>query len=64
MVCIYTPKLNKIDVDPENPGFKNYDVNLIICKSDLESDHYDVLIFCTRNVHKIIVPSFIKQIAT
>lgn len=61
--CRHTPELNKIVVDPENLRFKNYDDNLIIGKSNLESDDYDVLVSCARNVHRIIVPSFIKKIA-
>ena len=35
---------------------------MIIGKSTLEQEHYDVLVFCIRNIENIKIPDFIEII--
>lgn len=57
-------KLINVKIDDNNPYYKNYeaDKRLILGKSDLNSDIFDVLLFVSRNIKHIIIPSFIKVI--
>ena len=57
-------RYEKIDVTvmPNNKMFINYEDKFIIGKSCIESDIFDVLIFCRFNVEYAKVPSFIKKI--
>ncbi|KAK8838024.1 hypothetical protein M9Y10_035971 [Tritrichomonas musculus] len=59
-----TEFLFNVTVDPKNKIFKNYekDENIIIGKSNPESDEYDILVFVNRNAKKINIPPSIKQI--
>lgn len=47
----------------KNPLFKSYTDQIVIGKSSLENDEYDVLVFCGRNIKKVTVPNSIKTIA-
>ena len=62
--CSGTSKLKTIKVDPENPRYSNYDENLIIGKSSLETSNFDVIIFCNRKAKKVKIPKFIKHIGS
>lgn len=61
-----TPKITKLTIDPKNQIYKNYeeDNNIVIGKSNAESDEYDILVFVNRNAKKVIIPPFIKKIAS
>ena len=37
---------------------------MIIGKSSIEKDKFDVLIFCARNAEKVRIPNFIKTIGS
>ena len=60
--CINLKNILKIDVHPKNKRFSVYDGKFIIGKSKIEQENYDVLVFCVRNVEKVIIPSFIEII--
>ena len=60
--CAYTPKLNKVKVSEKNKYFKNYGEDVVIGKSNKESEDYDVLVFVNRDVKSFTIPSFIKVI--
>ena len=58
--------MKKVTVDPNNPRYKNYGENgeLIIGKESIESENFDVLVYCSRDVETIKIPDFIKTIKT
>lgn len=62
--CNYTFQLANILVSPENKRFTYLDIDhkIVIGKSDLNSETYDVLIFVSREIVKVFVPAFIKKI--
>ena len=60
--CESTNCLINITVSPNNPRYSVYEDKFIIGKSSSESENYDVLVFCVRNVEKVTIPSFIKHI--
>ena len=55
--------LKKVVISPNNHYFMNIDDKMIIGKSDLNSDDYDVLLFVSQGIEKVVIPSFIKQIS-
>lgn len=58
--------LNCIEISPENKNFKYMNENekqIIVTKSDLKSDNFDVIVIGLRNLKKIIIPSTIKYIS-
>lgn len=63
---IIKENMKKITVDPNNPRYKNYGENgeLIIGKESIESENFDVLVYCSRDVESIKIPDFIKTIKT
>lgn len=60
--CDSTSNLIKVIIMPNNPRYKNYDEKMVIGKSDIESDEYDVLVFVSRDVQSVTIPSNIKII--
>ena len=61
--CYGTPKLTEIYVSPKNPRYITYDDGKIILgKSSFESENYDNLVFCVRNIKYVTIPSFIEHI--
>lgn len=62
--CNGTENLKKIQVMPNNRFFMNIDNRIIVGKSDINNDDYDVLYFSTRGTNICQIPSFIKKIAT
>lgn len=62
--CMSTLNLNKVIISPNNKNFKFYDDKFIIGKSDISTDDFDVIIFAPRNVTNVVIPSFIKKIAS
>lgn len=62
--CYNTPALSKTTIVPNNEYFLSIDNKMILGKSNLYSDVYDVLVFVSRDVKTITIPSFIKQISS
>lgn len=62
--CANTSQLSKITIMPNNHHYTFFDEKMIIGKTDLQSDDYDILVFVCRNIDDIIIPSFIKIIAS
>lgn len=60
--CQNIYKLTKISIDPNNKRYSYYNDSIIIGKSNLENDFYDLLLFAPRNIKKVVIPSFIKRI--
>lgn len=54
--------LVKVTVSPKNKHFKLIDDNLLVEKTEEESDDYDVLYFVNRQIENIKMPSSIKYI--
>lgn len=64
--CYDTPKLNHINIIKNNEieNIKKYDENIIIGKSNISKDNFDVLLFSTRKIKKIEIPPFIKILSS
>lgn len=62
--CRRTFKLVNVTVDERNPYFKNSEENskLILGKSDTKSDNFDVIVFASRGIEDVTIPSNIKII--
>lgn len=51
-------KLTTINIDPNNPRYSMYDNGkLMIGKSSIESEKYDVLLFADRSIKCVTIPS-------
>lgn len=59
-----TTKLEKVKISPQNKYLKYLDDDemIVIGKSDLNSDLFDVLVFASRFVQTLTIPSFIRHI--
>lgn len=55
-------KIKQINVNLKNPMYKSIDDKMIIGKSSIENDEYDVLVFGIRNITTVTIPNFIKSI--
>lgn len=63
--CNELNQLNEISISPENKHFKLINDNkLLIYRSDLSQDKYDNLIYASREIESVFVPSFIKHICS
>lgn len=62
--CCQTQYLHQVLISPENKHYKYLDENhqIIIGKSEPQSDIFDVIIFASRNIEKVFIPSSIKYI--
>ena len=60
--CSGTPKLNQVRMSPSNPRYRFIDESMIIGKATNESNNYENLSFCVRNINKVTIPTFIKRI--
>lgn len=61
--CQSTAKLTQVTIMPNNKRYKNYEGNIVIGKSDIENDEFDVLVFVGRNTKSFIIPPFITKIS-
>ena len=61
--CAGKLRLNRVNVMPNNKRYKNHGDDLVIGKSDIKSDNFDVLVFASRNIKTVTIPSFIKFIS-
>ena len=49
---------------PKNQYFKNYNDQLVVGKTDIKNEDFDILVFVSRDVKTIIIPSNIKIISS
>ena len=61
--CSKAELLKKVTVNPNNKYFKNYE-KFVFGKSNKESDEFDVLVFVSRDIQDVIIPSNIKIIGS
>ncbi|KAK8838436.1 hypothetical protein M9Y10_033062 [Tritrichomonas musculus] len=61
--CVYTRKLTKIKLMPNNQHFMYLDDKILLGKTDQKSDIFDDLLFVRRDIEEVTIPSFIKRIA-
>lgn len=61
--CIYMHKLNNVTVSNDNTCFKRVENGMIIGKSDIQSDDFDVFVVAPRNIKIAKIPPSIKRIA-
>lgn len=64
--CACTNHLCHISVQPNNNRYKIYekDRKILIGKSDIKSDNFDILVFACRDIKNVIIPSTIKHICS
>ena len=62
--CKKTNHLNNITISPNNQHFKYLDNNhqIIVKKSDTNTNNYDVIVFASRNIEYVTIPNSIKCI--
>lgn len=62
--CYSTSSLIDVILSPKNKNYKYSDEKhqIIIGKSDNKSEEFDVLVFASRNIESVIIPSYIKHI--
>lgn len=56
--------LKKIEVDSKNPLFQLYENKIIIGKSSIEKDNFDVLVFAEPDITELTIPDFIEIIGS
>ena len=59
--CRGTSKLNKITISEENLRYSLYQNKLVIGKSLVDQQNFDVLVFCARDVEKVTIPDFMEN---
>ena len=57
--CNNTKNLFKITVMPRNSLYKEYEDKFILGKSNPDSNEFDTLVFCSRNIEKVTIPEII-----
>lgn len=64
--CSCTKSLNHIYLSSNNKNYKYLDEEekIIVGKSNSKCDEFDVLIFASRDIEKVTIPSTIKQIGS
>lgn len=62
--CNFTFQLTNLIISPQNKNFDYLDEEhkLVVGKSNNENDFFDVIVFSSRDVMQIIIPSFITRI--
>lgn len=60
--CSFTPKLTKVEVSPDNPNFTSIDNEIIIGKSNENSSDFDLFIFASRSISRVLISESIKRI--
>lgn len=62
-LCLGTHGLRKIEINSNNQRYFLYNDNkMIIGKSSIENEYFDVIVFVACDVKKVIIPNFIKHI--
>lgn len=54
--------LNNLVIMPNNPRYKNFNDKLVVGKCDIKNEEFDFLVFVSRDVQSIEIPSNIKII--
>ncbi|KAK8841019.1 hypothetical protein M9Y10_027856 [Tritrichomonas musculus] len=64
--CLETGKLTKVVISPHNRNFKYLDEKhqIIVGKSDKNSENFDVLVFASREINQVTIPANIKHISS
>ena len=58
-----TKKLCKITISPKNKIFILKNDQILLGKSDIKSDNFDILVFLNPDIQKVRIPSSIKIIS-
>lgn len=61
--CSDTAHLTSITINPKNRRYSSKDGRIIIGKSEIEKDEYDILVFCVRSMENVNIPSSIEVIS-
>lgn len=56
--------LNRVLILPNNTRYLYMNDSILLGKSDEKSDSYDVLLFVRRDIDEIVIPSFVRRIAS
>ncbi|KAK8854343.1 hypothetical protein M9Y10_016903 [Tritrichomonas musculus] len=62
--CAETPKLTKVEIDPNNRFFMVLDQNYVIGRNNAQGTDFDRLVFCSRNIEFALIPPFIKHVCS
>lgn len=62
--CHGLDKLTDITISPKNKHFKKIEGNMIVGKSKIENDEYDVIIYVNRDITTVEIPPNIKKIGS
>lgn len=60
--CKRTPQLKSINLSQNSKKFSCIDNQILLEKSDLKNENFDILNFAARDIKKAVIPSFIKVI--
>lgn len=60
--CASLMKLTNIFLSPENENFTYLNEKVILGKTDLTTNNFDVLVRACSDIEEVVVPSYIKQI--
>lgn len=63
--CKFSLSIKKVTLSPGNRNFKYSDEShqIVLRKSDINSEVFDVLVFANRNIEKAVIPSYVKFIS-
>ena len=61
--CNATGNLTKVKISPKNKNLVFCEDKLLIGKSDIKSDVFDILYFARRDIEEVIIPPFIRIIS-
>ena len=62
--CYEATKLNKIIISPSNDQFIFKEDKYLLGKTNNNNDEFDILLFASRNIEEISIPSNIKIISS
>lgn len=62
--CAEMAQLSKINVCDLNQNFKEIEGEMIVGKSEVESDVFDVIVFGYKNVKSVTIPSYVKTVGS
>ena len=58
----YMSNLKTVKIDSNNKNYSNYEDKLIIGKSMINQDNFNIISFCSKNLSEITIPDFIEII--
>lgn len=62
--CEQTSDLKRVTIMPNNKYYKKFEDKIIIGKSNIQNEEYDILVFAERDIKAVTIPPFIKRIAS